>query len=329
MAVSYSQSNSVDYSIMSAEPEAKLYKSATSTPFTTQSLNASYSSDSEPVKFKRSAKRSMTNSKSNSPSNRIPRAISGRHCKVCEMTLSSSSKTADCAHCRQMCCIQHCLNRWKGMIICDDCFKSIVISEMRGRGEIEDTQWLLTQLETIKSEREQRNDEGKALDAEVLEQKRIVAATRSKHQSELQKIREQFQAEKHRNQSITTMAISLTQTVDESKHCESLTSASTREREAGVEAYKNELYIYIEQRNQLVSRLSALTHQLNGLVSCRQILMTACRSCKTKIKHRYRREILEGNYSENFSTFTQISRSERNRPAISEAQRENCKCSVM
>jgi hypothetical protein len=121
------------------------------------------------------------------------------------------------------------------------------------------------------------------------------------------------------------IVVKLTEALDGSKQCESLTASRTRDYEVQLEANRSELYINADQVRLLSEKLSALSRELDGMVTCRQVLSTVCRSCKAKVNQRYRRQVLEANMSEAFTTLTRT-RTELNRRTIRETDHANCKC---
>mmetsp|Transcript_14895 Transcript_14895/g.27529 ORF Transcript_14895/g.27529 Transcript_14895/m.27529 type:complete len:216 (-) Transcript_14895:254-901(-) len=206
-------------------------------------------------------------------------------------------------------------------------YKNIISSDSPPHPE--DTNWLKAQVDKTSTERDSYQLDNKALDFEIRQKEALVNTIRSQNLAELQKLKEQLQNEKLRNENFALTAFKLVETIDSSKSCESLTAADTKEKEAMVQSIRNELNIFSEQKKVLETKLVILTRDFNGMVSCRQLLVTSCRSCKGKIKSKFRRQMKEGNMSETFSTFTKLSTRTEMLRARSEMNREHCKCMVM
>jgi chromosome segregation ATPase len=200
---------------------------------------------------------------------------------------------------------------------------------MQSRGEIEDIDRLQAQVDRLMTEQEQWSEGNEVLDGRIKNIQGVIVSTESKHSNEIMRLKEQLLAERERTESIKGMVVKLSETVDGAKNCESLAAAASKDRVAQLEADSMELASLTDRRSQLVNKLSEMRLDLKGMLSCRQLLTTACRSCKTRVKHEFRRQLLEGNFSEMVSSITTASRSEVNRKAVSEIKRANCKCLLM
>jgi hypothetical protein len=215
------------------------------------------------------------------------------------------------------------------MMVCDVCSKSFLSREMQSRGEVEDIDRLQAQVDRLMTEQEQWSEGNEVLDGRIKATQDVKVSTESKYSNEVMKLKEQLLAERERTESIRGMVLKLSETVDGAKHCESLAAAASMDRVAQLEAHSMELATLTDLRSQLVNKLAEIRLDLKGVLSCRQLLTTACRSCKTRVKHEFRRQLLEGNFSEMVSSITTASRSEVNRKAVSEVKRANCKCLLM
>jgi chromosome segregation ATPase len=200
---------------------------------------------------------------------------------------------------------------------------------MLSRGEIEQPERLQAQLDETTKEQKRWHEKDRQADFEIAEITKEIADTQTKHAAEIQSLKEQLLNEQQRNEGIFGMAEKLLETVEGSKHCEKLTLTRTNLAESQLASCLSELDVNRDQVRCLSEQISTAMKEFQGLISCRQILSTACRSCKNKVKQQYRRQMLEGNFSETFSTFTRVSRSEMNRVTITEARTENCKCVLM
>eukprot|EP00359_Climacostomum_virens_P010266 CAMPEP_0204916088 /NCGR_PEP_ID=MMETSP1397-20131031/13989_1 /ASSEMBLY_ACC=CAM_ASM_000891 /TAXON_ID=49980 /ORGANISM="Climacostomum Climacostomum virens, Strain Stock W-24" /LENGTH=285 /DNA_ID=CAMNT_0052088461 /DNA_START=119 /DNA_END=976 /DNA_ORIENTATION=- len=278
----------------------------------------------------RTEKRSSSNTKQRSSSGTRPPVARSKQCNVCGSSFNFSTKASECTNCGQATCVKHCLNKWKGQVICDTCHKNFLFSEMLGRGEIEEPEMLKARLNEMMREREKWHEINQQIDGEVVERKKDILAAEAKNKLEIQRLKEHLQNEKKRNEGIVNVAVKLTETVEGSKQCEKLTSSKTRDNIVQLEARTEELTIYKDQVRQLSLKLSQLSLQFQGMISVKQLLATACRSCKAKIRHNFRRQFLEGNFSEALSTMTRFSnRTEMNRVSRTEMRKENCKCILM
>jgi hypothetical protein len=200
---------------------------------------------------------------------------------------------------------------------------------MLSRGEIEQPERLQAQLDETTKERKRWHEKNRQADFEIVEITGEIAETQARQAAEIQSLKEQLLNEQQRNEGICGMKARLLETVEGSKHCEKLTLTRTNLAESQLAASLSELAVYKDQVRYLSDQITTARKEFQGQISCRQILSTACRSCKNKVKQQYRRQMLEGNFSETFSTFTRVSRSEMNRVTIAEAKKENCKCVLM
>lgn len=326
MIGSLSRPTVVDFSTLPAEAANKLIRSTNKLPY--PNIHFRRSENSEPLAKLRHDKRSLSLTKLDSHT-RPSLGKGNKDCNVCEASLSLSSKISQCSHCRQVSCSRHCLNKSNENLICDNCNRIFLAEEIKDRGEIEDSDRLRLQLESYKSERDQLEVDNIAIDNAIWEKKNETAALRSRQLAEVQKLKEQLLAERERNLSAAETVNHIEDSVEEVKRSQNLTEASSCECKDAIEACKNELSIYTDQRNLLEARLSGLQRDFQGMISCKQILASVCRSCKSKVKHKYRKQLLESNFSETFSTFTRISRTEMHKAALTEVKRENCRCVVM
>jgi hypothetical protein len=224
--------------------------------------------------------------------------------------------------------MKHCLNKWKGRTVCDTCQRNLLHSELIGRGEIEGTERLQEQLDLALKEKDQWHQHNRQVDAEIYDKTQVISGVKAKQRLEIQKLKEQLLVENARNESMIGIVVKLTEALDGSKQCESLTASRTRDYEVQLEANRSELYINADQVRLLSERLSAMSRNFDGMVTCRQVLSTVCRSCKVKVNQRYRRQVLEANMSEAFTTLTRT-RTEMNRRTVREADKEHCKCVLM
>lgn len=317
------QSNSVDFSVCSSESSSKFKSSVAMTH--KGSFEASYATVGDPTLR---TKRSSSQSRPRSSSSSAKPASRSKQCNVCACSLNPS-KTGECSHCHQATCAKHCMNKWKGQVICDTCHRNFMLSEMLGRGEIEDSAWLQAQLLQMVTEKEKWHEINQHIGAEIVETKQRLAVAEAKNRLELQKLKDQLASERGRNQSITSIVAKLTGTVEDSKRCESLTAFKTRDNQVQLEANRSEFNILADQVRQLSNKLSTLSMAFQGMISSKLLLGTVCRSCKNKVTQTFRRQILEGNLSGAFSTLSLVARSEVNRLSRNQTKQENCKCMLM
>jgi hypothetical protein len=311
---------SFDSSLYSSEEVSDLLESPT--PLSS-SLENSYSSEISPPNSK---KRGYSVSNSGSQSAGL-RPSAEAQCNVCGYAFGSKAKTKDCSSCGQLACEMHCLNKWQDEDICDCCHKDLLFTEMLRLNAIEDPAPLLVQLDKITGVSARLHKDYQRIEEKIAELNCTAAA--HKGTLEIQSLKTCLEEEKQRNESIEVMKSELIEAVQNSKQVERLTAAVTYERQLHLETSKNELSIYQGQVQQLTDKLNAASQDFQGLISCRQILASSCRSCKTKVKQRFRLTILEGNFSEAFSTFTRITRSELNRINMTEQKQGTCKCLLM
>jgi chromosome segregation ATPase len=199
---------------------------------------------------------------------------------------------------------------------------------MRGKGEVEDVDWLKAQLNEAATERDKWQDNNQALDSEIHDQKKAMGDCRARYQNELQKLKDQLVNERQRNAGLTEMAVKLNETVDGSRRCEKLTAARTMNSVGELESSKMELSLLTEQSKQLEGRVIEKTRELERLISCKKIFAMSCRGCKAQVRRSFPREILEGNISETYISVRR-SRTEMNRTTLSELNKSSCKCLVM
>lgn len=327
-ALSYS--NSVEFPMKRSNSSQTLMKASLAMPHS-DSLDLSYTSESSTSASKdRSNDRSSSSqSKSRSSSGNSRPIARSKQCNICGSAFSFTTKATECTKCGQPTCVKHCLNKWKGQVICDSCHKNCLFDEMLSRGEIEDADRLQAQIKQMANEKERWHVINREVDLDISQKRKELIDAEIEEALEIQKLKEQLESEKQRTLVIVNMTHKLTETVQGSKLCEQLTASKVRENTAQVEANQRELDIFKDTVRQLSDKLALLTREYNGMVSVKQLLSTVCRSCKTKVRQTFRRQIVEGNFSDAFSTFSRISRLEMNRMSKTEMKKENCKCLLM
>jgi hypothetical protein len=208
--------------------------------------------------------------------------------------------------------------------MCVLCHKKLVLNEIITRGEIEGAGRLRELMAELLKEKDQLHQGSRQLDTAINGRRKALEAAEIMHRLEIETLRSQLLQERDKNRRDYDMLVTLADAAHNQDD-----QLKAEEYEAQLQANKLELDRCIEQNEELVAELSDAQSRFQGLISFKSVLETVCRSCRTKAKQSFRQEMMQGGFSEVFSTITRMTRSEFNRETLIYGKKETCKCVLM